>query len=59
MRDLIIDIQEEIERGQLSFQEIARKFNVPLNWVDIAHGELMQCYMNDSWYEEQFELNDQ
>lgn len=47
MKDLIIDLMEEIERGELGFQQIADKFNVPFSWVDIAHGELLQCYVND------------
>jgi hypothetical protein len=62
MRDVIIGIQEDIERGLLTFQQIANKHRVPLDWVDIACGELMQNYqdqINDNWYDEQFELNDE
>ena len=62
MRDVIIGIQEDIERGLLTFQQIANKHRVPLDWVDIACGELMQNYqdqINDDWYDEQFELNDE
>ena len=33
MRDLIIDLQEEIQLGVLSFAEIARKYEVPVSWV--------------------------
>lgn len=58
MRDLVIDIMEAIEQGQLSFREIATKFNVPLGWVDIANGELLQQYVNDNWYDDQFELSE-
>ena len=61
MRDVIIDIQEDIERGLLTVQQIANKHRVPLEWVDIACGELMQQYQdqtNDNWYDEQYELND-
>lgn len=61
MRDVIISIQEDIERGLLTFQQIANKHRVPLEWVDIACGELMQQYQdqtNDNWYDEQYELND-
>jgi hypothetical protein len=61
MRDVIIGIQEDIERGLLTFQQIANKHRVPLEWVDIACGELMQQYQdqtNDNWYDEQYELND-
>ena len=62
MRDVIIGIQEDIERGLLTFQQIANKHTVPLDWVDIACGELMQNYqdqINDNWYDEQYELNDE
>ena len=62
MRDVIIGIQEDIERGLLTFQQIANKHRVPLDWVDLACGELMQQYqdqINDNWYDEQFELNDE
>ena len=62
MRDVIIGIQEDIERGMLTFQQIANKHRVPLDWVDIACGELMENYqdqINDDWYDEQYELNDE
>jgi predicted flap endonuclease-1-like 5' DNA nuclease len=62
MRDVIIGIQEDIERGLLTFQQIANKHRVPLDWVDIACGELMQQHqdqINDNWYDEQYELNDE
>jgi predicted flap endonuclease-1-like 5' DNA nuclease len=62
MRDVIIGIQEDIERGLLTFQQIANKHRVPLDWVDIACGELMENYqdqINDNWYDEQYELNDE
>ena len=62
MRDVIIGIQEDIERGLLTFQQIANKHRVPLDWVDIACGQLMENYqdqINDNWYDEQYELNDE
>jgi Trp operon repressor len=33
MSDLMIDIQEELEKGELSFTEIATKYEVPVAWV--------------------------
>jgi predicted flap endonuclease-1-like 5' DNA nuclease len=62
MRDVIIGIQEDIERGLLTFQQIANKHRVPLDWVDIACGELMENYqdqINDNWYDEQYELDNE
>jgi len=39
--ELMIDIAEEIERGDLSFNQIAQKYNVPLSWVDEVALEMM------------------
>ncbi len=36
MRDLIIDLQAEIQLGVLSFAEIAQKYEVPTSWVNEA-----------------------
>lgn len=33
MSELAIDIQEDLEKGILSFAEIARKYEVPSSWV--------------------------
>jgi hypothetical protein len=33
MSDLLIDIQEDLEEGILSFAEIAAKYEVPVSWV--------------------------
>ena len=33
MSELVIDIQEDLEKGILSFAEIARKYEVPASWV--------------------------
>jgi len=33
MSDLLIDIQEDLEEGILSFAEIAAKHDVPVTWV--------------------------
>lgn len=34
MRDMIIEIQDEIERGTLSYEAIARTLDVPVKWVE-------------------------
>lgn len=53
MSDLMIELMEEIERGELSLEQIAEKFNVPLDWVDIAywldiaHGDLLQSHVDN------------
>lgn len=33
MSDLVIDLQEAIAEGYLSFGEIAQRFQVPYSWV--------------------------
>ena len=33
MSDLVFDLQEAIRDGYLSFHEIARRFEVPYDWV--------------------------
>lgn len=42
MSDLMIDLQDEIRLGVLSFQEIARKYEVPVSWVQEAWEELCE-----------------
>ena len=81
MRDLIIDIQNDILAGVLSFAEIAVKHEVPTSWVNEAwdllceqeaeaqanqsydelerdHDEPYEPELNDSWYEDQYDLGD-
>jgi hypothetical protein len=48
MSDLMIDIQNDINRGELSFHQIADKHLVPFSWVDAAALEMIQqAYDND------------
>ena len=44
MSELMIDIQNDIELGELSFHQIADKHLVPFSWVDSAAKELMAQY---------------
>ena len=38
MSELAMEIEQAIEDGELTFQQIADKFNVPLDWVlDVAY----------------------
>ena len=41
MSNLMVQIQNEILRGELSFSQIAEAFNVPLRWVNEAADELV------------------
>lgn len=49
MSDLLISIQEEIERGTMSFEQIANYFGVPFSWVDEAAKELATMYEEESY----------
>ena len=40
MSDLMMDLQEAIRDGYLSFQEIAWKFGVPYEWVMLVAEEM-------------------
>lgn len=40
MSELIIDIQNDLIEGKLSFAEIAAKHNVPVSWIDEAWLEM-------------------
>ena len=44
MSDIMIDakLQDEIRRGQHSFEAIARIYNVPRQWVDLALDEVLE-----------------
>jgi hypothetical protein len=60
MSDLDLDMQEMLERGS-SIEDVADFFNVPIEWAQEAFANLMQAHqeqINDSWYDEQYELND-
>lgn len=41
MKDLLIDIQDDLERDLLTSREIAEKYGVPLEWVREAY--IMLC----------------
>ena len=42
MKDVMIDLQEAVIRGNLSFSEIASLYGVPLNWVYLALTEVLE-----------------
>jgi hypothetical protein len=60
MKDVMIDLQDAIRKGDHSFADIARIYRVPRDWVDLALAEVLeQDRYDDSWlesrYDEQFE----
>lgn len=48
MADIIIDIQDELSIGELSFAEVARKYEVPVSWVYEA-ARMMNEELNDEY----------
>ena len=50
-KDMIIDIQEDLERGQLSFQKIADFYGIPVADVELIAKEMMNQF-DDSTYDE-------
>lgn len=44
MSDLIIEIQEAVKKGELSFAEIATRYDVPVSWVDEVAMDLADQY---------------
>ena len=44
MSNLLISIQEDLLAGRLTFQEIAAKLEIPLDWVDAAASEMADQY---------------
>ena len=50
-KDMIIDIQEDLEHGQLSFQKIADVYGIPVADVELIAKEMM-IQFDDSTYDE-------
>ena len=60
MSDQMIDakLQDEIRRGQHSFEAIARIYNVPRQWVDLALEEVLEQYRFEDWDQGDIFLNE-
>lgn len=43
----MLDIQDEIEKGELSFRQIAIQYEVPLDWVNEAAYQLADQYNDE------------
>ena len=50
-KDMIIDIQEDLQHGQLSFQKIADVYGIPVGDVELIAKEMM-IQFDDSTYDE-------
>lgn len=68
VKSVAVEIQNEIDLGELTFSEIAVKYGVSLREVDQLALDLQErdLFYNDepvypdpdSWYEERYELHD-
>ncbi|NDA74032.1 MAG: hypothetical protein EBX69_11525 [Betaproteobacteria bacterium] len=47
MNDLMIDLQDAVRKGEHSFEDIARIYDVPQHWVDLALGEVLEQERQD------------
>ena len=50
MSELVIDIQEDLEKGILSFSEIAAKHEVPASWVSEVAKAMQDQYIIENDY---------
>ena len=50
MSELVIDIQEDLEKGILSFAEIAAKHEVPASWVSEVAKAMQDQYIIENDY---------
>ena len=49
--NLFIDLEMEIECGELSFAEIAAKYEVPRSWVDEVARQIAERYTAEQHFE--------
>ena len=65
-RDMVIDIQNDIEAGELTFDQIAVKYDVSVKEVEQLAWDLAEEFSQsdeyfpdpDSWYENQYDIED-
>ena len=54
LTDLMIDLQNEIIRGEHDIEKIAEIFNVPRDWVDLALCEVLEQEANEYYVEDSY-----
>jgi hypothetical protein len=57
-KDMWIDIQESLERGVMSFQQIADMYGLPRADVELISKEMMNQF-DDSAYDDYAEMEDE
>jgi len=48
LKNIMIDLQNEIYRAELTLEQIAVKYDVPMDWVDTAFAEVLEQEYADS-----------
>lgn len=47
LKDVMVELQNEIYRAELTLEQIAVKYDVPMDWVDLALGEVLEQERQD------------
>jgi len=42
LKDVMVELQNEIYRAELTLEQIAVKYDVPMDWVDTAFAEVLE-----------------
>jgi hypothetical protein len=51
LKNVMVELQNEIYRAELTLEQIAVKYDVPMDWVDTAFAEVLeQQYEDDSYW---------
>ena len=48
LKNIMIELQNEIYRAELTLEQIAVKYDVPMDWVDTAFAEVLEQEYADS-----------
>jgi len=47
LKDVMVELQNEIYRAELTLEQIAVKYHVPMDWVDTAFAEVLEQERQD------------
>ena len=51
LKNVMVELQNEIYKAELTLEQIAVKYDVPMDWVDTAFAEVLeQQYEDDSYW---------
>ena len=56
LKNVMVELQNEIYRAELSLEQIAVKYDVPMDWVDTAFAEVVeQEYMSGDFWSDDYD----